>query len=193
MPPAMQAKVLRVLQEGELERVGGDETLKVDVRVIAATNRDLESEIRGGRFREDLLYRLNVVHLHSPPLRERMEDLPDLADAFLREACRRNGKRPMQISPDALAVMTAYEYPGNVRELRNLLERMAILCEGPAISAIEAAELMPRSRGTPRLEPLDRSRDRRSEVDRGPPGHAELLDRAGDRRSDVSREPSAHP
>jgi len=176
MPPAMQAKVLRVLQEGELERVGGDETLKVDVRVIAATNRELESEIRAGRFREDLLYRLNVVHLHSPPLRERLEDLPDLVDAFLREACQRNGKRPMQISSDALAVMSAYAYPGNVRELRNLVERFAILCEGPVISASEAAELMPQSRGIPsHTELLDQAcpehsrgaRDRRSDVSRG--------------------------
>ena len=147
MPSAMQAKVLRVLQEGELERVGGGETLKVDVRVIAATNRDLESEISAGRFREDLFYRLNVVHLHSPPLRERLEDLPDLVDAFLREACPRNGKRPMQISAEALSVMSAYDYPGNVRELRNLVERFAILCEGPLISANEAADLMPKPRG----------------------------------------------
>jgi DNA-binding NtrC family response regulator len=147
MPAAMQAKVLRVLQEGELERVGGDETVKVDVRVIAATNRDLELEIRAGRFREDLLYRLNVVHLHSPPLRERLEDLPGLAEAFLREACQRNGKRPMQISAEALAAMSAYEYPGNVRELRNLVERFAILSVGPVISAGEVAALMPRLGG----------------------------------------------
>jgi len=148
----------------------------VDCRVIAATNRELESEIRAGRFREDLLYRLNVVHLHSPPLRERLEDLPDLVDAFLREACQRNGKRPMQISSDALAVMSAYAYPGNVRELRNLVERFAILCEGPVISASEAAELMPQSRGIPsHTELLDQAcpehsrgaRDRRSDVSRG--------------------------
>jgi DNA-binding NtrC family response regulator len=149
MTASMQAKVLRVLQQGELERVGGTETLKVDVRVIAATNRDLEAEIRAGRFREDLFYRLNVVHLHVPPLRERREDLGDLIDAFLKEASFRNGKRPMQLSPEALSQMMAYEYPGNVRELKNLVERLAILCPGPTISAAEAAELLPRARGQP--------------------------------------------
>src|SRR5439155_2201751 len=127
MPAAMQAKLLRVLQEGELERVGGAETLKVDVRAIAATNKNLEEEIEEGRFREDLYYRLNVVQIHSPPLRDRREDLRDLIDSFLGESCAKNGKRTMQLSPEALSVMSAYDYPGNVRELRNLVERLAIL------------------------------------------------------------------
>src|SRR6266851_3915750 len=152
MAASMQAKVLRVLQEGQLERVGGTETLKVNVRVIAATNRDLEAEIRLGRFREDLYYRLNVVHLHCPSLRERRDDLPALIEAFLKEASFRNGKRPLQLSPEALSQMTAYDYPGNVRELRNLVERLAILCPGPTISAAEASELLPRARG-PRSVP----------------------------------------
>ncbi|MBZ4398664.1 sigma-54 dependent transcriptional regulator [Myxococcus sp. AS-1-15] len=147
MPPAMQAKLLRVLQEGELERVGGAETLKVDVRVIAATNKNLEQEIGAGRFREDLYYRINVVQIHSPPLRERREDLPDLIGTFLREACAKNGRRPLTLSPDALAVMSAYDYPGNVRELRNLVERLAILCEGPVVTRADALELLPRGRG----------------------------------------------
>ncbi|AGC46927.1 Fis family transcriptional regulator [Myxococcus stipitatus DSM 14675] len=147
MPPAMQAKLLRVLQEGELERVGGAETLKVDVRVIAATNKHLEKEIAAGRFREDLYYRINVVQIHSPPLRERREDLPDLIGTFLREACAKNGRRPLTLSPDALAVMSAYDYPGNVRELRNLVERLAILCEGPVVTRTDALELLPRGRG----------------------------------------------
>ncbi|NVJ21126.1 MULTISPECIES: sigma-54-dependent transcriptional regulator [Myxococcus] len=147
MPPAMQAKLLRVLQEGELERVGGAETLKVDVRVIAATNKNLEKEISAGRFREDLYYRINVVQIHSPPLRERREDLPDLMGAFLREACAKNGRRPLTLSPDALSVMSAYDYPGNVRELRNLVERLAILCEGPIVTRTDALELLPRGRG----------------------------------------------
>ena len=147
MPSAMQAKLLRVLQEGELERVGGTETLKVDVRVIAATNKNLEKEIEAARFREDLYYRINVVQIHSPPLRERREDLPALMDAFLKEACARNGRRPLSLSPEALAVMAAYDYPGNVRELRNLVERLAILCEGPSVSGPEAAELLPRGKG----------------------------------------------
>jgi DNA-binding NtrC family response regulator len=149
MPAPMQAKVLRVLQEGELERVGAGETLKVDVRVLAATNRDLEAEIRAGRFREDLYYRLNVVHLHCPPLRERREDLPEFVTAFLKEACQRNGKRPMQLAPDALTFLSTYEFPGNVRELKNLAERLTILCEGPVITAVEAAALMPKSRFKP--------------------------------------------
>ncbi|MFP2928631.1 sigma-54-dependent transcriptional regulator [Pyxidicoccus sp. 3LG] len=149
MPPAMQAKLLRVLQEGELERVGGAETLKVDVRVIAATNKNLEKEIAAGRFREDLYYRINVVQIHSPPLRERREDLPDLINTFLSEACEKNGRRPLTLTPDALAVMSAYDYPGNVRELRNLVERLAILCEGPQVSRTDALELLPRGRNVP--------------------------------------------
>ncbi|ADO73683.1 sigma-54-dependent transcriptional regulator [Stigmatella aurantiaca] len=147
MPAAMQAKLLRVLQEGELERVGGTETLKVDVRVIAATNKHLEKEIAAGHFREDLYYRINVVQIHSPPLRERREDLPDLIDTFLKEACARNGRKPLRLSPEALTVMASYAYPGNVRELRNLVERLAILCEGPTVSGAEALELLPRSQG----------------------------------------------
>jgi len=145
MPPAMQAKLLRVLQEGEFERVGGTETFKVDVRVIAATNKNLELEIGGGRFREDLYYRLNVVHLHCPPLRERREDIQSLAEAFLREACVKNGKRPMQLSTEAIAALSGYSYPGNVRELRNLVERLAILYDGPRISGNEAAQVLPRA------------------------------------------------
>jgi two-component system nitrogen regulation response regulator NtrX len=147
MPAAMQAKLLRVLQEGELERVGGAETIKVDVRVIAATNKNLEKEISGGHFREDLYYRINVVQIHSPPLRERREDLPDLIDTFLKEACARNGRKPLKLSPEALSVMAGYDYPGNVRELRNLVERLAILCEGPVVPGNEALELLPRGRG----------------------------------------------
>ena len=149
MPPAMQAKVLRVLQEGELERVGGAETLKVDVRVLAATNRDLEKEIAAGRFREDLYFRLNVVQLHSPPLRERKEDLKLLIDTFLVDACRQNGRRGLKLSGEALARLEAYDYPGNVRELRNLVERLAILCEGPVVSGAEAEALPPRRRASP--------------------------------------------
>ena len=144
MPPAMQAKLLRVLQEGEFERVGGSETFKVDVRVIAATNKNLELEIGAGRFREDLYYRLNVVHIRCPPLRERREDIPSLAEAFLREACVKNGKRPMQLSAEAIAALSGYSYPGNVRELRNLVERLAILYDGPRISGNEAAQVLPR-------------------------------------------------
>ena len=146
MPAQMQAKLLRVLQEGELERVGGTETIKVDVRVIAATNKDLEAETQAGRFREDLYFRLNVVQLHSPPLRERREDLAALIDSFLEESCRKNGRKTLRLLPEAMARMTAYDYPGNVRELRNLVERLAILCEGPLVTGTEADSLLPRRR-----------------------------------------------
>ena len=144
MPAQMQAKLLRVLQEGELERVGGNETIKVDVRVIAATNKDLEAEIRAGRFREDLYFRLNVVQIHAPPLRERKEDVPQLIESFMDEACRKNGRKTLRLLPDAMQRMADYEYPGNVRELRNLVERLAILCEGPLVTGAEAESLLPR-------------------------------------------------
>ncbi len=146
MPPAMQAKLLRVLQEGEFERVGGTETLKVDVRVIAATNKDLEAESAKGLFREDLYFRLNVVQIHSPPLRERKEDLPALIDAFLGEACRKNGRKLLRLTADAMQKFYDYDFPGNVRELRNLVERLTILSEGPIVAGAEAEALLPRRR-----------------------------------------------
>ena len=147
MPPAMQAKLLRVLQEGELERVGGAETIKVDVRVIAATNRNLEDEIARGRFREDLYFRLNVVQIHAPALRERKEDVPALVESFMDEACRRNGRKPLRLTPEALSRLAAWDFPGNVRELRNLVERLAILCEGPVVTGPEAEGLLPQRSG----------------------------------------------
>jgi DNA-binding NtrC family response regulator len=146
MPAAMQAKLLRVLQEGEFERVGGSATLKVDVRVVAATNKDLGAEVAAGRFREDLFYRLNVVPIHLPPLRERGEDIPELAARFLAEACARNGRRPMRFDRAALAALQAHDYPGNVRELRNVVERIAILADGPELGADEVAAALPGSR-----------------------------------------------
>ncbi len=146
MPPSMQAKLLRVLQENEFERVGGSETLRADVRVVAATNRDLEAEIAAGRFREDLYYRLAVVQLHTPALRERPEDLGELISSFLTEACRRNGRRPLRLLPEAVALLASQSYPGNVRELKNLVERLAILCDGPEVSAEAARALLPAPR-----------------------------------------------
>jgi DNA-binding NtrC family response regulator len=146
MPPAMQAKVLRVLQEGEFERVGGHQTLKCDVRVVAATNKDLQSEVAAGRFREDLYYRLAVVPVQVPPLRQRREDVPELAEAFLAEACARNGRRPMTFAREAFLALQGHEWPGNVRELRNLVERLAILCDGPGISAEDVAAVLPGAR-----------------------------------------------
>ena len=143
MPPAMQAKLLRVLQENEFERVGGSETLRADVRVLAATNRDLSVEIAAGRFREDLYYRLAVVQLHAPALRERREDLPELIATFVAEACRRNGRRTLRLAPEAVALLCAQPFPGNVRELKNLVERLAILADGPEVSLAVARELLP--------------------------------------------------
>lgn len=127
MTPATQVKVLRVLQEREVVPVGATEPIKVDVRIIAATNRDLEDEIRRGAFRSDLYYRLNVITLHLPPLSERLEDVPLLAEHFLARFAARRGKEAPHLSADALSALQAYDWPGNVRELENALERAAVL------------------------------------------------------------------
>ncbi len=124
-----QAKVLRVLQSGEFTRVGGEQTLKVDVRILAATNRDLQAAVAAGEFREDLYFRLNVVPLRAPPLRERGDDVPLLSAAFIELACRENGMKVKTISDEAVALLSAYPWPGNVRELRNVIERLVILSE----------------------------------------------------------------
>lgn len=133
MPSPMQAKLLRVLQEGEIERVGGGDLIKVDVRVVAATNKPLKKEIEDGRFRADLFDRLNVVPLRVPSLRERSEDIPVLAAHFLRIACAANDRRGKSFSEGALAALGRYEFPGNVRELRNAVERLVILVPGEVI------------------------------------------------------------
>jgi two-component system, NtrC family, nitrogen regulation response regulator NtrX len=124
-----QAKVLRVLQTGEQQRVGGERTMRVDPRIIAATNRDLGRDVAEGKFREDLFFRLNVIPLHAPPLRERAEDIADLAEAFALQCCRANGFAPKTIEPDAMALIVAYRWPGNVRELKNVMERAVILSD----------------------------------------------------------------
>jgi DNA-binding NtrC family response regulator len=131
--PAVQVKLLRFLQEKTFERVGGNETLKVDVRVIAATNRDLGAEIKKGTFREDLFYRLNVVTIELPPLRERKGDIPTLASFFLRRYAAENGKHIETLSDDALETLREYAWPGNVRELENAVERAVVLCDGPVV------------------------------------------------------------
>jgi DNA-binding NtrC family response regulator len=130
MPPATQVKLLRVLQEGEFERVGGTQTLKVDVRVIAATNVDLEAAVASGRFRKDLFYRLNVIHIPLPPLRERKEDISLLALHFLDKFCMENNRLAMGFSQEAMAALKNHAWPGNVRELQNVVERAVALCEG---------------------------------------------------------------
>jgi DNA-binding NtrC family response regulator len=143
MPGPMQAKLLRVLQEGELERVGGGSAVPVDVRVVAATNKSLEDEIERGRFRADLFDRLNVVPLRVPALRDRPQDIPLLADHFLELACEVHERPGKSLSPGAMALLTGYRYPGNVRELRNLVERLVILTPGPVIDEGEARVLLP--------------------------------------------------
>ncbi|MBO6939236.1 MAG: sigma-54-dependent Fis family transcriptional regulator [Deltaproteobacteria bacterium] len=143
MPSDMQAKLLRVLQEGELERVGGSELIPVDVRVVAATNKDLSHEIAEKRFRADLFDRLNVLPIRVPPLRERIEDVPLLVGHFLRQVCAANDRRGKELSDGALGLLSGYDYPGNVRELRNLVERLVILTPGDEITERDARALLP--------------------------------------------------
>jgi DNA-binding NtrC family response regulator len=135
--PAVQVKLLRFLQEHEFERVGGNETVRVDVRVVAATNRDLKAEVERGRFREDLYYRLNVIAIEMPSLKARPSDVPLLATHFLRKYAAENAKQIEGFSVDALARLGGYAWPGNVRELENVVERAVVLCEGPRITAAE--------------------------------------------------------
>ncbi len=128
-----QAKVLRVLQEQTMEAVGGTARIRVDARVLAATNKDLQTEIRQGSFREDLYFRLNVIPIFVPPLRERQEDIPLLADHFMAEFAREYGRRPKPFEPEATATLQEYAWPGNVRELRNVIERLVIMVPGDSI------------------------------------------------------------
>jgi DNA-binding NtrC family response regulator len=131
---SVQIKILRVLQEKTFERVGGEQTLEVDVRIISATNKDLKQEIERGTFREDLYYRLNVVNIHIPPLRERKEDIPLLVSGFIREFASENGKPVEGIDPKARALLYNYSWPGNVRELRNSIESAVVMSKGTIIT-----------------------------------------------------------
>lgn len=139
----LQAKLLRVLQEHEFERVGGSRTLRVDVRVIAATNRDLEQAIKAGAFREDLYYRLNVVPLRLPPLRERREDIPLLANWFVRKFAGESGRAVSGISREARALLVAYDWPGNVRELQNVIERAVVMGSSDVVTPDDVSDLLP--------------------------------------------------
>ncbi|HYG62240.1 MAG TPA: sigma-54 dependent transcriptional regulator [Thermoanaerobaculia bacterium] len=134
MSARTQAKVLRVLQNGEVEPVGAERTVNVDVRVVAATNRDLEEEIKAGRFREDLFYRLNVIPVRTPSLREHLEDLPQMVDYFVRRYAEQNNYRAKEFTPEALGHLQALPWKGNVRELRNLVERLLILSPGEKVT-----------------------------------------------------------
>src|SRR5438034_6211224 len=163
----LQAKLLRVLQEREIERVGGTRSIKIDVRVIAATNTNLREAVSRGTFREDLYYRLNVVPIVVPPLRERAQDVPLLAEHFLRRDTRDFNKRIERLSPEAVAALQTYRWPGNVRELENVIERCVVLAEGPVIqlndlpldvllpqqaTRVRAAEALPLNEATDQFE-----------------------------------------
>jgi two-component system NtrC family response regulator len=137
IPPSVQVKLLRVLQEKEFERIGGNETIKVDVRLVAATNRDLEKAMKEGSFREDLYYRLNVVTVVLPPLRERKEDIPALMEHFLRKYSRENEKKIAGVTVETRDLLMRYSYPGNVRELENIIERAVVLSKGETITSAD--------------------------------------------------------
>ncbi len=160
-----QAKVLRALQEQVVEPVGGTTSVRVDVRVLAATNKDLNAEIRAGRFREDLYFRLNVIPIFVPPLRDRDQDIPLLADYFMQDLAREYGRRPKKLDPGAAAGLRSYRWPGNVRELRNVIERLMIMVPGDTITISDLAFLdgtgMPHAErdGAPTV-PLHEARDR---------------------------------
>lgn len=138
--PALQVKLLRVLQERQFERVGGNVTLSVDIRIIAATNRDLDEAVEKGQFRDDLYYRLKVVAIDLPPLRERKEDIPLLVDTFVEEFCRENGKPKLEVPPEVMKRLIDYEWKGNVRELRNVIESMVVLSRGSQLRLSDLPE-----------------------------------------------------
>jgi len=143
----LQGKILRALQEKEIRRVGGNESIPVDVRVLAATNRDLEQMMKEGTFREDLYYRLNVIPIVIPPLRERREDVPEIAARFLRRAAAEHGRPILEISPEAMRRLLGFDWPGNVRQLESILERALLLAEGNTIEAEDLPDELRRPRG----------------------------------------------
>jgi two-component system, NtrC family, response regulator AlgB len=142
LPPALQSKFLRFLQDARFERVGGEETIKVNARIIAATNRNLREEIDAGRFRSDLYYRLNVINLPMPALRERSEDIVPLAEMFLAQAAARNRRTGLQFSDEARKALVAYSWPGNIRELRNAVERAVVLSRGAALRREDLPDIL---------------------------------------------------
>jgi two-component system, NtrC family, nitrogen regulation response regulator NtrX len=183
-----QAKLLRSLETGTIERVGGVSPIEVDVRVIAATNRDLRSDADAGRFREDLLFRLEVVPIHMPSLRERPEDIPPLVDHALERLRIRHGLPSPTFDEGAMEVLEAYGWPGNVRELMNLVERAAILHAGARLGAEDIGKLLPAHDRSPPRSPAFRSDDRRPLTDRLDAFESELIEGAlGAARGNVSR------
>jgi two-component system NtrC family response regulator len=152
IPEKNQVDLLRVIQEGEVRRVGSDRPIKVDVRLVAATNRDAKALVAEGKFREDLYYRLSVIPILIPPLRDRREDIPPLADLFLKEFALSYARKPKVLSPSAIEVLSGYSWPGNIRQLRNLAERLVITCPGETIAA---RDLPAEIRATPRPSSLN--------------------------------------
>ncbi|MBI1851400.1 MAG: sigma-54-dependent Fis family transcriptional regulator, partial [Planctomycetes bacterium] len=155
---ALQSKLLRAIEEQEIKRVGGNDTIHVDVRVVVATNRDLDKMMREGTFREDLFWRLNVVPIVLPPLRDRREDIPDLARHFLRKYCQRNAKEIEEFTPDAMERLVSYPWPGNVRELEHIVERAVALNQKRRIFIEDLPEALRRepARTRPTLDDLER-------------------------------------
>ncbi len=143
MPLELQCKLLRVIQDGEFERLGSPRTIKVDVRIIAATNRNLEEEIRNGKFREDLFYRLNVFPITMPPLRQRKEDIPLLVNHFVAKFNKKIGKKIETVSKDTLNALQEYHWPGNVRELESVIERAVIISQGSCTTGIGPVRYVP--------------------------------------------------
>jgi two-component system response regulator HydG len=166
LPPSVQAKLLRVLETGEVQRVGSIQARVVDVRIVAATNRDLRAEVEAGRFRSDLFYRLNIVELHVPPLRDRREDIPYLTSAFVKEFSERFGKPIEGVSPGAERILMAGSWPGNVRELRNVLERACMLSDGWTLTERDVTAAMPAARELPAAPPPPPRAEGLNEVER---------------------------
>ena len=189
MPLALQAKLLRALQQGEVQRLGSDRPVRVDVRVLAATNRDLEAEVREGNFREDLYYRLNVIALRVPPLRERPGDIPPLARHFLARFAQRNRKGVRGFSPRAMDLMLRHDWPGNVRELENAVERAVILAPGETVTELdlpaglraEGSSGAPAHGGEPRSDAPQSLEDAEREA------IARTLEQVGNNKSEAAR------
>jgi transcriptional regulator with GAF, ATPase, and Fis domain len=141
LPLEVQAKLLRVIQHNEFERLGSSRTIKVDARIVATTNRDLEEEVRKGRFRQDLYYRLNVFPITVPPLRQRKDDIPLLVEAFIERCARKLGKQITSVPKKTMKTLQDYPWPGNIRELESVLERAVILCSGPALQLADRLDI----------------------------------------------------
>ena len=156
LPADLQAKLLRVLESGEFERLGSSKTIRVDVRVIAATNRNLAEEVKKGNFREDLFYRLNVFPIELPPLRQRSDDIPLLVQVFIKEFNKQMGKNVQSVSKQALNLLQQYAWPGNIRELRNVIEHAVILSQGEILNLEMPKNLIENAAQAPSLEDSER-------------------------------------